>query len=61
MKNAMKKLGLSLCLLASLGLAAGCGNNEKGTEGTPAVKVNGDVITQEEIASNYDRFCTAYN
>ncbi len=27
MKNAMKKLGLSLCLLASLGLAAGCGNN----------------------------------
>ena len=26
MKKAMKKLGLSLCLLASLGLAAGCGN-----------------------------------
>lgn len=58
----MKKQIATLLLTAlTITMAAGCGNNEKGTEGTPAVKVNGDVITQEEIDSNYDRFCTAYN
>ena len=36
MKKAMKKLGLSLCLLASLGLAAGCGNNADTKQGQTA-------------------------
>ena len=58
----MKKQIATLLLTAlTVTMIAGCGNNEKGAEGTPAVKVNGDVITQEEIDSNYDRFCTAYN
>ena len=38
MKKAMKKFGLSLCLLASLGLAAGCGSggNDAQQGQTPA-------------------------
>lgn len=58
----MKKQIATLLLAAmTMTMAAGCGTTEKKVEGTPAVKVNGDVITQEEIDSNYDNLCTAYN
>lgn len=58
----MKKQIATLLLAAmTMTMAAGCGNTEKKVEGTPAVKVNGEVITQEDIDSNYDRFCAAYN
>ena len=57
MKNAMKKLGLSLCLLASLGLAAGCGNNDaqqgQAQQQAPEVTDNG---TDETITLGIVQF-----
>ena len=56
-----KQIATLLLAAMTLTMAAGCGTTEKKVEGTPAVKVNGDVITQEEIDSNYDSVCAAYN
>lgn len=56
-----KQIATLLLAAMTLTMAAGCGTTEKKVEGTPAVKVNGDVISQEEIDSNYDRFCSNYN
>lgn len=56
-----KQIATLLLAAMTLTMAAGCGTTEKKVEGTPAVKVNGDIITQEEIDSNYDSVCAAYN
>lgn len=58
----MKKQMATLLLAAlTMTMAVGCGNDEKKVEGTVAIKVNGDVITQEEIDRNYDSLSAYYN
>ena len=55
----MKKQIATIVLAAmTVTMAAGCGS--QAAEGTAAVKVNGDIITQEAIDARYEQTCAMY-